>query len=65
MAMKQNNMQIKVWLFDTIRKMPNKVLIVFFVWLTFGVGYYKFNILKSHYEFKINEKDSKRKLIFK
>ena len=58
-------MLLKVWLYDCIRKSPNKVLIVFFVWMAFGVVYYKFNILKSHYEFKIKEKECRRKVIFK
>jgi hypothetical protein len=52
------------WLLDMVRKTPNKVLIVLFLWFTIGVGYYKFNILKSYYEFKIKEKENKRKFLF-
>ncbi len=53
-------------IFNLIRKLPNKVLLISLFWVAYGVFYHKYHILKSYYEYKIKgEKESKRKVIFK
>jgi len=57
-------MILKFLVLNTIRKTPNKILILFFGWMIIGVFYNRFKILKSFYEFGIKENSNKRKLIF-
>jgi len=57
-------MILKYLVFNTIRKIPNKLLIVFFAWVVIGSFSYRFKILKSYYEFNVKEVNKKMKLIF-
>jgi len=57
-------MILKFLVLNTIRKTPNKILILFFAWMIIGVFYNRFKILKSFYEFGIKENSNKRKFIF-
>ena len=57
-------MLFKIFVSDLIRKTPNKILIVFFVFGIVGIGNQKFKVLNAYKELRVKEVELKRKVIY-
>lgn len=55
---------LKLIIYDTIRRTPSKILILFFAFIIVGKLSPRFKILKAYKDFSFKEVDQRRKFVF-
>ncbi len=59
-----NKNLLKLIIYDTIRRTPSKILILFFAFIIVGKLSPRFKILKAYKDFTFKELDQRRKFVF-
>lgn len=59
-----NKNLLKIIIYDTIRRTPSKILILFFAFIIVGKLSPRFKILKAYKDFSFKEVDQRRKFVF-